>query len=71
MTDGVAFVFVDFLRNHNTLINFDDCIGKGSNRATLIHIGYNCGIFIERDMSLKVKIVTTLLGLPYTDYTQL
>lgn len=65
MTDGVVFVFVDFLRNHNTLINFDECFGKGRNGAILIHIGHNCRMFLERDMSLNVKIVTTLLGLPY------
>lgn len=41
VTKEVAFVFDDFLRNHNILIKFDDCFRKRRNSVTLIHISHN------------------------------
>lgn len=65
VTGGMDIDFADFLINHNSLIKFRDCFENRRSGAILIHMGHNCGMFLERDMAPNVKIVTTLLGLPY------
>lgn len=65
MTVEVVFVFVDFLRNHNTLMDFVDYDESRRNGSELIHMSHESGICLERDMAPKAKIAINLLGLPY------
>lgn len=51
-----------------TFIKFDVCFGKERNGATLIRIGHKYGMFLVRDMSLKLKSATTLLD-PHCAFT--